>query len=318
MEAQVHAGIAFLAGIVSFLSPCVLPLIPAYVSVLTGGTLGGPDSTTPSRRAAIVNTIGFVLGFSIVFVALGVFFSSSLGLLGNTLQIINYVAGGIVIVLGLNFIFEFIPFLNYEKRFRFQGTPTNMVSAGLFGMAFAAGWAPCIGPILTSILFLAGSEGNATRGIVLLSLYSLGLGVPFLLAGIFSTQVLPKLARLRPYLPAIKVGSGILLVLLGLLIVSGQLQQFNNTLFAAAYALESWEQANPMLARAIIGAALLLLAGLLGWRYVRRVQRDGGEKPVRPVRAAFTLVFAAASLLSFLGVVDISSVLAAWLSFQGI
>lgn len=318
METQVHAGLAFLAGIVSFLSPCVLPLIPAYVSVLTGGTIGSAESRTVSRRSAIANTVGFVLGFSVVFVALGFFFSSSLGLLGNTLQTINYVAGTIVVLLGINFIFEFIPFLSYDRRFRMSGAPTNAFSAGLFGMAFAAGWAPCIGPILTSILFLAGSEGSATRGVLLLALYSLGLGVPFLLAGIFSTRVLPKLARLRPYLPAIKIGSGILLVLLGLLILFGQLQQFNSTLFSAAYAIRGWEQTNPLAARFVMGGALGVCGVVVSLAYVRALTRNDRSGSIRPVRALIALLLLAGSALSFLGILNVSGFLAAWLSFQGI
>jgi cytochrome c-type biogenesis protein len=259
-------------------------------------------------------------------------------LAGPATSIVNWVAGGIVILLGLNFIFDFWSFLSFEKRFQVRKTPTNAVSSGLFGMAFAAGWSPCIGPILSSILLLAGSTGSAGRGVLLLSLYSLGLGLPFLLAGFFSARVLPGLQKLKPYLPAIKTASGVLLVGLGLLILSGALQQFNTTLFSAAYSLQQWEQAHPMAARIIMGASLLVIAGLLAVLYLRRLQKDGalgsdavkGSAPqpggtqvaqarrVRPVRIGFIAAFAAVSVLTFAGVIDFSAFLAAWLNFQGI
>ena len=301
-----------------------------------GGTsLQNLKENSSLRRNAFVNTIFFVLGFSVVFIALGVLFSTTFALLGGVTQIINIVAGAIVIVLGFNFIFDFWKILNIEKRFHLSKKPTTKPASIFFGMAFGAGWSPCIGPILSSILFLAGSSGNMGKGLLLLVVYSLGLGLPFLLTGLFLPAALRQLNRLKKHLGAIKIASGIFLILIGALILLGRLQKFNTVLFSFAYRLEEWEQSAPLATQLVFGGLFLLFALLVAIAYVRRVRRDltdqqsqenaavsAGEiqrvKIFRPLRALFLVVFISVSALSATGVLNFTRLLSSWFSFQGI
>ena len=343
-----NIGISFVAGALSFLSPCILPLIPAYLSLMGGTTLDNLKEDENLRRIAFFNTVFFVIGFSIVFVALGVLFSSTFALFSGVSRIINIVAGAVIVALGFNFIFDFWKVLNFEKRFHMQKRPTSKPASLLFGMAFGAGWSPCIGPILSSILLLAGSSGSVIRGISLLLIYSLGLGLPFLLTGLFLPSALRQLDRIKRHMRVIKIGSGIFLVLIGLLILAGRLQRFNNALFSFAYQLESWEQSYPTAARLVFGAIFLTFAAITLTFYLRKRSRDrpiedldpsmetsvtnkdgvgeqvkeAGSKVllrhIRPVRITVLLVFTAASLLSFIGIINFSRLFAIWFNFQGI
>ena len=350
MGIDLNLGLAFVAGLLSFLSPCILPLIPAYLSLMGGTSLQDLKESGSKRRAAFVNTVFFVIGFSIVFMALGILFSTTFALLSGVTRIINIVAGGIVVVLGLNFIFDFWKVLNFEKRFQFEKKPTSKPASLLFGMAFGAGWSPCIGPILSSILFLAGSTGNFSRAIVLLSVYSLGLGLPFLLTGLFLPFALRQLDRVKKHLRTIKIVSGGFLIFIGALIIFGRLQQLNIVLFSFAYRLETWEVENPIVARNLFGAVFFILAAVVLLFYIRKAIRSRqGERlesagrgagpdaaaaaraaaaetqaaavrPVRlrPVRLFFLLAFFSGGILSLTGVLNVSKFLSAWLSFQGI
>ena len=320
METSLSIGISFAAGVLSFLSPCVLPLIPAYLSLMGGTTLGEMIESRAIRRSAFFNTVFFVVGFSIVFIALGILFTTTFALLGGVTRTINIVSGSIVIVLGLNFIFNFWKLLNFEKRFHSSNKPTSGPASLLFGMAFGAGWSPCIGPILSSILFLAGSEGSLSRGMVLLIAYSFGLGLPFLLTGLFLPRAIKQLNRIKRHLPTIKVASGIFLVTIGLFIAVGRMQQFNVWLFSAAYSIEEWEQLNPTRARAVFGGGFVGLSVLIGFLYARRLKRDrsAGTHKIRPVRIAFFTLFAVAGILAFSGAIDVSRFLSFWFSYQGI
>jgi cytochrome c-type biogenesis protein len=277
--------------------------------------------------------------------ALGIFFSTTFALLGNVTRIINIVAGVIVVVLGFNFIFDFWKILNFEKRFQIERRPTSKPASLLFGMAFGAGWSPCIGPILSSILFLAGSTGSLARAIVLLSIYSFGLGLPFLLTGLFLPFALKQLDKLKKHLRTIKIVSGGFLIFIGGLILFGRLQQLNILLFSLAYRLEIWEIENPMIARYVFGAAFFLLGALILAFYIRRVLRlrreevtaagsesmeSGAEELavstagvarglwIRPFRIIFLAGSFAVGILSLVGTINFSKFLSAWFSFQGI
>lgn len=320
MEANLTIGISFAAGILSFLSPCVLPLIPAYLSLMGGTSLQEMTDNRSVRRNAVFNTVFFIVGFSIVFIALGILFTSTFVLLGGISSTINIVAGIIVIVLGLNFIFDFWKMLNFEKRFHIEGKPTSAPASLLFGMAFGAGWSPCIGPILSSILFLAGSEGSLSRGLILLVVYSAGLGLPFLLTGIFLPLALKQLERIKRHLPRIRIASGVFLVLIGLLIALGRLQQFNVVLFSLAYRLEEWEAANPSSARAWISGGFFALAAIVGGFAVRKYRRNrrAGNNAFLPVRMALFVLLVTGGVLSLAGVINVADALAFWFSYQGI
>ena len=224
--------LVFAAGILSFLSPCVLPLIPSYFSILGGVGLkekSGPGSFS-FRPNLVFTAVGFVLGFSAVFIALGILVSATFLLMGGILAYINIAAGIIIIVLGLNIIFDFLSFVNYEKRPFFakylgtgstKGRTRGMLTAFVAGTAFAVGWTPCIGPILTSILFMAGQSGQTALAAGYLAVYSAGLAMPFLLAAVFFDKFLKYGPRFRSIMPIIRRISGILLVIIGIMILTG-------------------------------------------------------------------------------------------------
>ena len=229
MFQQAPLLLAFGAGLLSFVSPCVLPLIPSYLAFLSGvgldrtaapGAEGVPGPANRPRLAAA--TASFILGFSAVFIVLSLLFSGTFFLLGGAARYINLAAGIIVIVLGLNVIFDFLKFLNYEKRARIAGRPGGLFRAFLLGLAFGAGWSPCVGPFLGSILLMAGQTGNTGRAALCLSAYSAGLGLPFLAAGIFFDRFLRGAAKLRPRLPLIRRIGGIFLLGIGIYIVLGR------------------------------------------------------------------------------------------------
>jgi len=217
MTENISIFIAFGAGALSFLSPCVLPLIPSYLCVI-----GGSPSSTEDRPRLIARTISFISGFSVVFIVLSIIFSSTFILINNIFQYINLVSGIIVIILGLNIVFDFLSLLNYEKRFHLKNKPKGLIGAFLAGGAFGAGWTPCVGPVLTGILFLAANSGHVWRSVIYLIFYSAGLGLPFLLASFFFNAFVKISAKLRTYIPLIRRISGVLLIVIGVLIITGR------------------------------------------------------------------------------------------------
>jgi cytochrome c-type biogenesis protein len=315
MSANINVLIAFSAGVLSFLSPCVLPLIPSYLSLIGGVSvrdLGGQH-----RSRVFLRTLLFVAGFSAVFIALGVLFSGTGGFFTGATQIVNIVAGALVMLLGLNFIFNFWKFLNFEKRMHMRSSPTGWVGALLLGMAFGAGWTPCVGPILASILFLAGSSGGILQGTLLLSVYSLGLGLPFILAGLFFSQFLGARERMKRHFDTLRIVSGVFLVFIGLLIALGRLQRFNIFLFRLASRLESWNAAAPWQVRLGFTLLFLLPAVLLGVSYLRQA-RSQGRVVLLPGRAVFLLLFLCLAVVTAAGVLDPTGFFTFWFTYQGI
>jgi cytochrome c-type biogenesis protein len=217
---------AFGAGFLSFISPCVLPLIPGYLSFVSGVSLEEmrDDTAVTARRHVIVTSLAFVLGFSLVFIALGASASAIGKFLFRNSTILTRVAGALVIIFGLHTMGVFrIPFLETEKRLQAGSKPKTLLGAEMVGMAFGFGWTPCIGPILSGILTLAGSKETVWEGVVMLAVYSLGLGIPFLLASLTINKFFAVSARLRRHYHAIEVTSGALLVGIGLLLFTDQL-----------------------------------------------------------------------------------------------
>ncbi len=216
-------GIAFLAGLVSFVSPCVLPLVPAYLSLLTGTSLEelhAGESRGEMRKLALGHALAFVTGFTIVFVALGLTASAIGGLLNAHRVLIAQIGGCIVIVLGLQMMGALrIPFLMMDTRIHKAHERRSYWTSGLVGLAFAAGWSPCIGPILAGILAIASQQHNAEAALLLLA-YSLGLAVPFLLTALAIGAVLPVLNRIKRYLRAIEVTAGVFLIAVGIVLVN--------------------------------------------------------------------------------------------------
>ncbi len=225
MDTSIGAIGAFVAGIVSFLSPCVLPLVPAYLSFITGYTPAELNEAKPDMRAVLWPSLLFVLGFSVVFVGLG----ASASLLGAVLseyrQTLILVGGVFVFVLGF-FMLGIIklPWLYGEARFEMGKARTfGRAAAFVMGAAFAFGWTPCVGPILGSILALAGSTGSAASGAFLLLMYSLGLGVPFVLTALLYGKLRHTLTWLNRHSLIINRVAGLFLMLVGALIMTGRL-----------------------------------------------------------------------------------------------
>lgn len=221
MEGSISLAAAFAAGVLSFLSPCVLPIVPGYLGFITGMSLDELRSV-PSRRAVMVPASFFVAGFTIIFLLLG----ASATLLGQVLNVYDdWIAriGGVVIILfGLHLLGVLrIGALLRERRVHLNQSPAGHAGALLAGLAFGAGWTPCIGPILGALLTYAGARETLGGGMVLLATYSLGLAVPFLLAALATGWFLDVSQRLRGALPIIEKTSGVVLVAVGLLLVSG-------------------------------------------------------------------------------------------------
>ncbi|SFJ16365.1 cytochrome c-type biogenesis protein [Phyllobacterium sp. CL33Tsu] len=222
------------AGALSFLSPCVLPLVPPYLCYMAGVTVEDFRSDSPQarispvRQALLMSSLAFVLGFTTVFVLLGAGASTIGGFLRMWQQEIAIAAGIIIILMGLNFLGVFkLAFLSREARFQTQGKPANPLSAYVMGLAFAFGWTPCIGPVLGPILALAGARDTVADGAILLAVYSLGLGIPFIVAALFSGLFMKFLGRFRMHLGKVEKVMGGLLVVTGILFLTGGLQTFS-------------------------------------------------------------------------------------------
>jgi cytochrome c-type biogenesis protein len=212
--------VAFAAGLLSFLSPCVFPLVPSYIGFLTGMTL--PEMGT-RRRVALLHALLFVLGFSLVFVLLGAS-ATALGRALNYYQIWLQRIGG-MLILGFGLLCLGLiksPLLDLDRRVQLEHKPVGYLGSALVGMAFAAGWTPCIGPVLGGILSLAATTADVRRGMLLLAFYSAGLALPFLLAALAVESFLHWFQRFRPLLPWVMRISGGMLVLVGLLLISGE------------------------------------------------------------------------------------------------
>lgn len=220
----ISIAVAFAAGVLSFLSPCVLPLVPSYVSFVTGmGMEELETGGTEVRRVALVHSLLFVAGFSAIFMGLGAS-ATFLGQLLREHQIwIARIGGGLVILFGLHLLgLTPLRFLQRERRIHLQDKPLGYAGSFAVGLTFGAGWTPCIGPILGGILTYAGTRQNVAEGLQLLGVYSLGLALPFLIAAVGLSWFLATFQRMRRYIPWVERASGVLLVLVGFLLLSGQ------------------------------------------------------------------------------------------------
>ena len=232
---SVTIWVAMGAGILSFLSPCVLPIFPSYLSFVTGlsfGELSGSVANTRTRRAIILNSLCFILGFSVVFMSLGASFSLLGRLLFDYQQILRKVGGVLVILFGLYFAGLLkLPFLMRNIRVELTDRPAGYLGAFIVGVTFAAGWTPCVGPILGSILLYASTARTAGTGILMLGAYSLGLAIPFFLSALALNRLLDFFDRFKWVMPAVSVAGGIFLVFVGALLLT------NYFTLLSAYAL---------------------------------------------------------------------------------
>lgn len=222
---SVSLGLAFVAGLVSFLSPCVLPLVPSYLTFVTGMTLD--ELTEDDGRAARTRTMThaalFVAGFMIVFVSLGAAATALGAAIGRSLLIAQQVGGVLIVLFGLYLLGILrLRFLMRERRAHLARRPAGMAGSLVAGVAFGAGWTPCVGPVLASILLYAGTAGSMQQGTALLAAYSIGLGIPFLVAAFALDRFLVRLRGIKRWLRPLELASGVLLVIVGVMLATGQ------------------------------------------------------------------------------------------------
>jgi cytochrome c-type biogenesis protein len=223
---------AFLAGLLSFFSPCVLPLTPIYVAQFVGPSVWRTERAGENgsrlRRVTLLHAAAFVWGFSLVFIALGATASALGAFLAVHAELLRQIAGVALVVFGLYIAGILrIPALDRERRLSLRFGQASYPASFLVGMAFGLGWTPCVGPILAGILLIAAQAATLQYGVLLLAVYSLGLGIPFLALGMSFEMVAPRLKRLSPYLPLIECGTGVLLIVMGVVIFSNWLLYLN-------------------------------------------------------------------------------------------
>ena len=220
--------VALLAGVVSFLSPCVLPIVPPYLAYMSGVTLSDMSSQASARRRAVISALFFVMGLSTVFLILG-FTASAFGAFYLQNQVVfARISGVVIIIFGLHFLGIFrIRLLDQEARLDAGDKGGTSFGAYVLGLAFAFGWTPCIGPQLGAILTLAASEGSVSKGTLLLAVYAAGLGIPFLLAAMFITRAMGLMNRIKRHMKLIERIMGVLLLVVGLAMLTGAFTSFS-------------------------------------------------------------------------------------------
>jgi len=232
---------SFGAGVLSFASPCVLPLIPAYLCFLGGASLeeltaeDGIDKAV--QRKVFISALAFVLGFASVFIMLGATATTVSTMIADNINILSKIAGVIIVIFGLHYMGVFkIGFLNFEKRFHLENKPAGLAGSYLLGLAFAFGWTPCVGPILATILMVAASGDDIMYGTSLLAVYAAGIGLPFLLAAFAVKPFMAFLGKFRKHMRTVEITIGTLLVVTGVAIFTGSLSE------AANWLLETFPQ----------------------------------------------------------------------------
>ncbi len=227
---------AFSAGILSFISPCILPIIPSYMFFIGGTSAGAMQESDGKEKAkierqTIISALFFILGFSLVFIALGATATSLGGMLRAYQDILRKLGGVVIIVLGLHMAGLIqIKALLYEKRMHFKARPPGYLGALLIGIAFALGWTPCIGPILGAILAVASTKTKISEGMMLLSSYSLGLAIPFFITALLMDKMFVHFRKIQKHMQKISLASGVFLIVIGVMIFTNALQSVSNYL----------------------------------------------------------------------------------------
>lgn len=223
MDSNISLGLALLAGLASFLSPCVLSLVPAYIGYLGGRTAGSGQTGSQARWLTLSHGLAFVIGFSLVFILLGLTTSALGGLLYDMRNLLSKVGGLLVIIFGIHMIGIYrIPFLEYDLRKQDLPDPKfGYLSSVLMGVFFSAGWSPCVGPVLGAILTVVFNGGSIWFGVTMLAAYSAGLAIPFLLAALGIGWVTTLIRRYGKVMRYVEIGMGILLVIVGAMLFSG-------------------------------------------------------------------------------------------------
>lgn len=235
---------AIFAGLLSFLSPCVLPLVPPYLAYLGGMTFeqvsGKEEMDRELYRRVVLSSLIFVLGFTTVFVTLGAAASSIGQFVRENQDILSKVGGVIIIIFGLHFIGLFkISLLYREARFHIDQKPAGMLGAYIMGLAFAFGWTPCIGPVLGAILGIASAQETLSQGVLLLFLYSLGLGIPFIMAAVAIRPFMAFMQRFRRHMRTVEIVMGVFLIITGILFITGTIQDISYWMLQAFPSLQT-------------------------------------------------------------------------------
>jgi len=319
MVSNISILAAFAAGLLSFLSPCVLPLISSYLVFISGTKLSNNKTNKKEivffseyHLHIILSTLFFVIGFTTVFIILSILFSTIFILAGDANMIINIVSGVIVALLGFNIISNCIPFLNYEKRIQITKRPQNFLDSFVVGSAFGAGWTPCIGPILGSILLMAGQSGKLFSSIIYLLAYSIGLGVPFLMSAFFFSTFLKYIEKLKPWHRFIRIASGVFIINIGFFIMFGRFQYLNSFFLKSGFALNEYAKENALFVR-LIPALFFFVIALTPLIYNLIKKADFSVKFV-----IFFIVCISLSVLQLTEIISVIDVLAKWFLFVGI
>jgi cytochrome c-type biogenesis protein len=338
---EVSILLAFLAGLCSFLSPCCLPLIPSYLSFIGGTSIESLQSQEVTQKTGsyknrlIVRTASFVFGFTVVFMALSLLLVTTFSIFRNISKYINWIAGIIIISVGINSFFDINTKIKnfvlrkkskeklnvcegcedtYEKRYSSKKSPNGIVGAFLVGAAFAVGWTPCVGPVLGSILFLAGQSGSFVSAILYLFVYSIGLGLPFLCMAVFFEKTSGYIDKTMKYKGAIQKISGILLICIGFLISFGRFQIINIIIQKWQYRFIDWASAGGLMVRLLpAGVAMSITIFLISIRLLYK-------KRIFCLKVAVPCVFfMIIALFQTIGVIDSAGILASWfLSLQSL
>ncbi len=220
---------ALAAGLLSFFSPCILPLIPAYFTFITGLSVDELTSDNKNTKYKVIGaTLAYVLGFSCVFILMGASASFMGGVVSRYSDIIRFAGGGIILIFGLHLLGIInIKALNFEKKFHVNEKPLHLFGTFIIGMAFGAGWSPCIGPMLGSILIIAGTEATIAKGILLLATYSAGLAIPFILISFFINKIFKIMKHATKFIIYVNRLSGILLIIVGILLISNNFKMLS-------------------------------------------------------------------------------------------
>lgn len=332
---------AFAAGLVSFISPCVLPLLPAYLSLLSGLTIK-ELSGQQKRAKLLVASLMFSAGFTLAFTLLGIIFSGGMSFAGaGASRLFGQIAGIIVIVLGFNIMFDFIRILNNDARLiqKFAGKGRGQVNSFLMGLAFAAGWSPCIGPILASILLMAARNANIGAAALLLVAYSAGFAIPFIASALFFERLSPLLSFLKKHGNGVRIASGLLLIAFGIVMLLGSVSRISAVAAQAGMALLSFDASSPFFSRLIGTLVWLFFAGLSFRVILNRHRKHLLEKTIAqgqiqsPSSQAnvngdstrrstflwfFTVLFFVLAMLEIAGVISLLRIVGSWLTFTGI
>lgn len=312
---------AILAGLLSFLSPCVLPLVPAYLSFISGTTVAELEKRN-ARARVFIRSIAFSLGFTTAFTAFSLIFSGSAMFLGRAgaSQIISIAGGVIIILLGLNLIFDFIKLLGADTRLigKFTGKKTHGIAGSfILGLAFSAGWSPCIGPILASILLYAGRDGNLLNAALLLVAYSSGFAIPFIATGLFFDQLKPVLGFFKKQGNKVRIVSGLVLVLFGFIMAFGNLSAISGFFARIGASIEAFSTTNAKLSKVIASVVYVFIIVLIILPSIQKRNDQKGRK-LKLVRVIFIVVIALAFAAELLGWFSLLAFSAKWLSFSGL